>query len=183
MYRLPAAHEGVHQLQVCHRSLVHYKLATSGFIEQPRPKEGFHSRKAATRSWPLGQKAVARAQPQSYSGGYEPARCSKSLSLKPPPLCSTSRSERPAGGLVGFGSVSHVSFPACHSWCGGRVRKSGWSRPLLQAAAAWSIGTRMFNLACQVIWRISDVSTLAFAEMIVRGEKLLLLELTSPWSF
>jgi len=41
----------------------------------------------------------------------------------------------------------------------------------------------MFNLACQVIWRISDVSTLAFAEMIVRGEKLLLLELTSPWSF
>ncbi len=46
----------------------------------------------------------------------------------------------------------------------------------LQTAAAWSIGTRMFNLVCQVIWRISDVSSLAFAEMMVRGEKSLLLE-------
>lgn len=41
----------------------------------------------------------------------------------------------------------------------------------LQAAAAWSIGTKMFNLLSLLIWRIFDVSTPALAEMYVRGEK------------
>jgi O-antigen/teichoic acid export membrane protein len=40
----------------------------------------------------------------------------------------------------------------------------------LEAAAAWSVGTRLFNLLSQIIWRISDMSGPAFAEMMVRGE-------------
>ena len=44
----------------------------------------------------------------------------------------------------------------------------------LQAAAAWSIGTRAFTLVSQLVWRISDVSGPAFSEMIVRGEQVLL---------
>jgi O-antigen/teichoic acid export membrane protein len=40
----------------------------------------------------------------------------------------------------------------------------------LKSAAAWSVGTKIFNLICQAIWRISDMSGSAFAEMVVRGE-------------
>jgi O-antigen/teichoic acid export membrane protein len=40
----------------------------------------------------------------------------------------------------------------------------------LEAAAAWGVGTRVYNLLNQVIWRISDMSGAAFAEMMVRGE-------------
>ncbi len=40
----------------------------------------------------------------------------------------------------------------------------------LPAAAVWSIGLRAFNLVMQVIWRLSDMSVYAFAEMMVRGE-------------
>ena len=46
----------------------------------------------------------------------------------------------------------------------------------LQAAALWSIGTRIFTLVSQLIWRISDFSGPAFCEMIVRGEQVLLRE-------
>ena len=40
----------------------------------------------------------------------------------------------------------------------------------LPAAAVWSIGLRVFSLVSQVVWRISDMSGSAFAEMMVRGE-------------
>ncbi|HWY30622.1 MAG TPA: MATE family efflux transporter, partial [Candidatus Acidoferrum sp.] len=40
----------------------------------------------------------------------------------------------------------------------------------LQAAAVWGIGLRAFNLLNQVIWRFSDMSSAAFAEMMARGE-------------
>ncbi|MGA9450473.1 MAG: oligosaccharide flippase family protein, partial [Verrucomicrobiia bacterium] len=40
----------------------------------------------------------------------------------------------------------------------------------LEATAIWSVGLRLFNLISQVIWRISDMSGPAFAEMMVRGE-------------
>lgn len=40
----------------------------------------------------------------------------------------------------------------------------------LPAAATWSIGTRVFNLLSQIIWRVSDMSAAAFAELIVRRE-------------
>ena len=40
----------------------------------------------------------------------------------------------------------------------------------LEAAAIWSVGLRVFNLVSQLIWRISDMSGPAFAEMMVRGE-------------
>jgi O-antigen/teichoic acid export membrane protein len=40
----------------------------------------------------------------------------------------------------------------------------------LKTAAAWSVGTKVFNLISQAIWRISDMSGSAFAEMVVRGE-------------
>jgi O-antigen/teichoic acid export membrane protein len=40
----------------------------------------------------------------------------------------------------------------------------------LKATAAWSVGTKTFNLISQAIWRISDMSGSAFAEMMVRGE-------------
>jgi O-antigen/teichoic acid export membrane protein len=40
----------------------------------------------------------------------------------------------------------------------------------LEAAAMWSIGTKMFNLLSQVIWRIFDVSSSALTEMFVRNE-------------
>lgn len=40
----------------------------------------------------------------------------------------------------------------------------------LEAAAAWSVGLRMFNLLNQVVWRIYDMSISALAEMMVRGE-------------
>jgi O-antigen/teichoic acid export membrane protein len=38
----------------------------------------------------------------------------------------------------------------------------------------WYVGTRVFNLLNQVIWRIYDASSWAFAEMMARGEKDLL---------
>jgi len=41
----------------------------------------------------------------------------------------------------------------------------------LEAAALWFVGLRVFNLVTQVVWRISDVSAPAFAEMMVRGER------------
>jgi O-antigen/teichoic acid export membrane protein len=46
----------------------------------------------------------------------------------------------------------------------------------LQAAAAWSVGTRAFTLVSQAVWRVSDVSGPAFAEMMARGEHVLLRE-------
>lgn len=44
----------------------------------------------------------------------------------------------------------------------------------LQAAAAWSIGTRTFTLLSQLIYRIFDVSSPALSEMFVRREDALL---------
>jgi O-antigen/teichoic acid export membrane protein len=41
----------------------------------------------------------------------------------------------------------------------------------LDAAARWSVGTRLFNLVCQVIWRVFDTAGPAFAEMNTRGEQ------------
>ena len=40
----------------------------------------------------------------------------------------------------------------------------------LGQAALWSIGLRVFNLLSQIVWRISDMSGNALAEMLVRGE-------------
>jgi O-antigen/teichoic acid export membrane protein len=40
----------------------------------------------------------------------------------------------------------------------------------LEAAAAWGVGTRVYHLLNQLIWRISDMSGAAFAEMMIRGE-------------
>ena len=40
----------------------------------------------------------------------------------------------------------------------------------LEAAAVWAIGLRVFNLVNQVIWRLSDMSGAALAEMLARGE-------------
>jgi O-antigen/teichoic acid export membrane protein len=39
-----------------------------------------------------------------------------------------------------------------------------------EAVTIWGIGLRVFNLLNQVIWRISDMSVAAFAEMLTRGE-------------
>jgi O-antigen/teichoic acid export membrane protein len=39
------------------------------------------------------------------------------------------------------------------------------------AATMWGLGTRMFFLVSQLIWRISDTAGPAFSEMIVRGER------------
>ena len=40
----------------------------------------------------------------------------------------------------------------------------------LEAAAAWGVGTRVFSLLNQIVWKITDMSGGAFAEMMVRGE-------------
>jgi O-antigen/teichoic acid export membrane protein len=40
----------------------------------------------------------------------------------------------------------------------------------LKAAAVWSVGLRVFNLLTQVVWRVSDMSMAALAEMLARGE-------------
>ena len=40
----------------------------------------------------------------------------------------------------------------------------------LEFAAAWGVGTRAFTLLNQIIWKITDMSGGAFAEMMVRGE-------------
>jgi O-antigen/teichoic acid export membrane protein len=41
----------------------------------------------------------------------------------------------------------------------------------LEAAALWSVATKLFAVAQQLVWRILDFSGAALAEMIVRGEK------------
>ncbi len=46
----------------------------------------------------------------------------------------------------------------------------------IATATLWYAGTRIFNLIGQAIWKISDVSMPAFAEMMVRGETILLRE-------
>jgi O-antigen/teichoic acid export membrane protein len=46
----------------------------------------------------------------------------------------------------------------------------------LEAAAMWAVGTRMFTLVSQIIWRISDVSWPALSEMLVRRENQILRE-------
>jgi O-antigen/teichoic acid export membrane protein len=46
----------------------------------------------------------------------------------------------------------------------------------LESAALWNVGTRVFNLLSQAIWRVFDVSAPGFSEMMVRGERLLLRE-------
>lgn len=46
----------------------------------------------------------------------------------------------------------------------------------LEAATAWNVGTRAFNLVSQGLWRLFDVSGPAFSEMMARGERLLLRE-------
>jgi O-antigen/teichoic acid export membrane protein len=40
----------------------------------------------------------------------------------------------------------------------------------LEAAAVWSIATKLFMLSQQVVYRLLDYSTAAFSEMMVRGE-------------
>lgn len=40
----------------------------------------------------------------------------------------------------------------------------------LEAAATWSVGLRIFNLLSQLIWRLSDMSGSALAEMLARCE-------------
>ncbi|MCX6967279.1 MAG: oligosaccharide flippase family protein, partial [Verrucomicrobia bacterium] len=40
----------------------------------------------------------------------------------------------------------------------------------LDAAATWSVCTKIFTLAQQLVWRIYDMSVGAFTEMLVRGE-------------
>jgi len=44
----------------------------------------------------------------------------------------------------------------------------------LEAAAAWGVGLRVFNLLNVFIWRLYDMSQAAFAEMLARGEMTLL---------
>lgn len=38
------------------------------------------------------------------------------------------------------------------------------------AVAIWGVGLKVFNLLSQLIWRVSDMSMAAFAEMLARGE-------------
>ena len=40
----------------------------------------------------------------------------------------------------------------------------------LEVAAVWGVGTRAFTLLNQIVWKITDMSGGAFAEMMVRGE-------------
>src|SRR5258705_9200260 len=42
----------------------------------------------------------------------------------------------------------------------------------LEVAAAWSIGTRAFGLAVQLIGRISDMAAPVICEMLNRGERI-----------
>jgi len=46
----------------------------------------------------------------------------------------------------------------------------------INAAAAWVVGTRVYNLVSQALWRVFDFSGPALSEMIVRGERALLRE-------
>jgi Polysaccharide biosynthesis protein len=41
----------------------------------------------------------------------------------------------------------------------------------LEAAALWSVATKLFTVAQQLVWRVLDFSGAALAEMIVRGER------------
>ncbi len=41
----------------------------------------------------------------------------------------------------------------------------------LEAVATWSVGTRIFGLANQLVWKISDVAAPGLAEMMIRDEK------------
>jgi hypothetical protein len=41
----------------------------------------------------------------------------------------------------------------------------------LEAVALWGVGTKMFNLLSQLLWRVWDFSGPAFSEMIARGER------------
>lgn len=45
----------------------------------------------------------------------------------------------------------------------------------LEVAALWSVATKLFSMAQQLVWRIYDFSGAALAEMIVRGERTRLL--------
>jgi O-antigen/teichoic acid export membrane protein len=40
----------------------------------------------------------------------------------------------------------------------------------LEAAATWAIGTKLFSLVQQVVWRVYDFATSGFSEMFSRGE-------------
>lgn len=40
----------------------------------------------------------------------------------------------------------------------------------LVAVLIWSVMTKLFTLGTQIVWRVAGVATLAFSEMIVRGE-------------
>jgi len=40
----------------------------------------------------------------------------------------------------------------------------------IEVAATWGVGTRLFTLLTQVVWRLTDMTGGAFAEMMVRGE-------------
>ncbi len=46
----------------------------------------------------------------------------------------------------------------------------------LTSGAAWNIGTKMFNLISQAIWKVSDFSAPAFSEMMARREQSVLRE-------
>ena len=46
----------------------------------------------------------------------------------------------------------------------------------LEATAMWAVGTKVFNLLTQIIWKPFDFSCAAFAEMMARGETTLLRE-------
>jgi len=41
-----------------------------------------------------------------------------------------------------------------------------------EAVALWGVGTKMFNLLSQLLWRVWDFSGPAFSEMIARGERM-----------
>ncbi len=46
----------------------------------------------------------------------------------------------------------------------------------LESAAIWAVGTKAYNMLSQVTWRIYDSSAAGLAEMLARGERVLLLE-------
>lgn len=46
----------------------------------------------------------------------------------------------------------------------------------LESAAAWSVGTRTFNLISQAVWRVTNSAAPALAEMMVRQERVRLRE-------
>jgi O-antigen/teichoic acid export membrane protein len=83
-----------------------------------------------------------------------------------------------------WGHASWISFKEIFSYANaifllsvGQILISLCQTPLisrmlgLEAAAIWSIATKMFTFAQQMIARIHDFSAAAFAEMMVRGER------------